>query len=109
MALVALWGAILMAALGRLTVSVEVLSLGVVSPLGCATAAVLTRLVTPELAAMAAVTVKVTEPAGSSVTDSLMSPVPLVVVTLEPDDAAAVQVSPAKPGTLLNGSVTVWF
>ena len=63
----------------RLSVSVAVLSAGVVSPGGTATVAVLTRLTTWSCASglIWATAVKVTVPPGSRVTVVLMLPVPL--------------------------------
>src|SRR5437899_1213931 len=93
----------------KVSVSLEVLLAGVVSPLGWVTLAVFT---TPAVAEafgwMTAVTVNVTVPPGSSVTVSLMLPVPLLVVTLEPAEATADQLSLlAMPVSVL--SVTVWL
>src|SRR6516164_3996386 len=92
----------------KLTVSVEVLLFGVLSPGGAVTAAVFTRV--PEAEGLTpAVTTKVTEPPDRIVTVSFMSPVPLLVVTLEPTEAVAIQVSLEKPATAVSASVTVWF
>src|SRR6516165_484311 len=92
------------------TMWVEVLSSGVVSPLGCVTVAVLLLVPVDEApGCSSAVTVKVTVPPGSSVTMSLMLPLPLPVTTLEPDEATAVQVSLTQPARDVRSlSVTVW-
>src|SRR6476646_3086069 len=79
----------------RLSVSVALLSPGVVSPGGTATVAVLTRLTTSRRASglIWATAVKVTVPPGSRVTVVAMLPVPLVWATLEPAEATAVQLT----------------
>src|SRR5262245_6746100 len=92
----------------RLSVSVALLSPGVVSPGGTATVAVLTRLTTWACAEglIWARAVKVTVPPGNSVTVVLMLPVPLAWATLEPVEAAAVQLTAVK--TDENTSLTCW-
>src|SRR6516165_7411665 len=72
------------------SVSVAVLSAGVLSPGGTATMAVLVRLPVSD-GLMVARAVKVTVPPGSKVTVVAMLPLPLVAATLEPGAAAAVQ------------------
>src|SRR6187401_1852727 len=92
----------------RLSVSVAVLSPGVVSPGGTATVAVLTRLTTRLRASglIWATAVKVTVPPGSRVTVVLMLPVPLAAATLEPGEATAVQLTAVIAEG--NTSVTAW-
>src|SRR5262245_11772293 len=93
------------------SVSVEVLSAGVVSPLGWVTVTLLVVLpVAAALGLRTVVTVKVTVPLGSRVTVSLMLPLPVVVVTLDPAEATALQVSLCQPARLVRSLwVTVWL
>src|SRR5262245_48511049 len=93
----------------RASVSVAVLSPGVVSPGGTATVTVLTRLATWLSAEglIWATAVKVTLPPGSRVTVVRMLPVPLAWATLEPAEATAVQLTEVM--TDGNRSVTAWF
>ena len=90
----------------RVSVSVALLSAGVVSPGGAATVAVLVNV--PVAAGLTwATAVKVTVPPGSRVTVVLMLPVPLAAATLEPAEATAVQLT----AVIADGktSVTAWF
>src|SRR5438128_8171910 len=93
----------------RVSVSLEVLLAGVLSlSLHDALPIFTTPAVADASGWMTAVTVNVTVPPGSSVTVSLMLPVPLLVVTLEPAEATADQLSLlAMPVSVL--SVTVWL
>src|SRR5262245_16891106 len=92
----------------RLSVSVAVLSAGVVSPGGTATVAVLTRLTTSRCAPglIWATAVKVTVPPGSRVTVVRMLPLPLAAATLEPGEATAVQLTDVISDG--NRSLTGW-
>src|SRR6516162_3575152 len=89
----------------RLSVSVAVLSAGVVSPGGTATVAVLLNEPVAD-ALMLATAVKVAVPPGSSVTVVMMLPLPLAAATLEPGEATAVQ----RTAVMACGkrSVTCW-
>src|SRR5262245_7285395 len=93
----------------RLSVSVALLSPGVLSPVGTATVAVLTRLTNWRCAPGLswATAVKVTKPPGSRVTVVLMLPLPLAWATLEPGEATAVQLTAVIAEG--NRSVTAWF
>src|SRR5262249_59677330 len=76
----------------RLSVSLALLSSGVLSPGGTATVAVLVNEpVAAEL--ICATAEKVTEPPGSRVTVVRMLPLPLALATLEPGEASAVQLT----------------
>src|SRR5262245_15901674 len=89
----------------RLSVSVALLSSGVLSPGGTATVAVLLNVpVAAEL--IWATAVKVTVPPGSRVTVVLMLPLPLAAATLEPGEATAVQLTAVM--TDEKKSVTCW-
>src|SRR6516165_102556 len=89
----------------RLSVSVAVLSAGVLSPGGTATVAVLVN--DPVAAGLIwATAVKVTVPPGSRVTLVAMSALPLVWATLEPAEATAVQRTAVMAARKL--SVTCW-
>ena len=92
----------------RLSVSVAVLSPGVVSPGGTATVAVLIRLVTSRRAPglIWATAVKMAVPPGKRVTAEAMLPVPLAGATLEPAEATAVQLTPVISAGKL--SITSW-
>src|SRR5215468_4522817 len=76
----------------RLSVSVAVLSAGVLSPGGRVTVAVLVRVPVAD-GLMEATAVKVAVPPGSRVTVVRMLPLPLAWATLEPGEAAAVQLT----------------
>src|SRR5262249_49869834 len=79
----------------RLSVSLALLSSGVLSPGGTATVAVLVNEpVAAEL--IWATAEKVTEPPGSRVTVVRMLPVPLALATLEPGEASAVQLTAGR-------------
>src|SRR5258707_1276151 len=89
-------------------VSVAVFLAGAASPAGWEREAGLTTLAVAEAwGGVTAVTMKVTVPPGSSVTLSLRLPVPLAVVTLEPLEATALQLSLVAMLVRLL-SLTVW-
>src|SRR6516162_3005823 len=89
----------------RLSVSVALLSAGVLSPGGTATVAVLVNA--PVAAGLIwATAVKVTVPPGSRVTVVRMLPLPLAAATLEPGEATAVQLTAVIAAG--KRSVTAW-
>src|SRR5262245_52769753 len=76
----------------RLSLSVALLLLGVLSPGGVATVAVLVRAPVAD-GLICATAVKVAVPPGSKVTVVRMLPLPLAAATLEPAEATAVQLT----------------
>src|SRR5262245_6226958 len=89
----------------RVSVSLAVLSAGVLSPGGTATVAVLVNDPVAE-GLIWATAVKVVVPPGSRVTAVAMLPVPLAAATLEPAEAAAGQLP--SPFAARFRSVTCW-
>src|SRR6516165_9754822 len=89
----------------RLSMSVALLSLGVLSPGGTAAVAVLVNEPVAD-GLMSATAVKVAVPPGSRVTVVRMLPLPLVAATLEPGEATAVQLTAVMAAG--KRSVTAW-
>src|SRR6516165_11945564 len=89
----------------RLSMSVALLSAGVLSPGGTATVAVLVRVPVAD-GLIWATAVKVTVPPGSRVTVVRMLPLPLAAATLEPGVATAVQLTAVMAAG--KRSVTAW-